>query len=525
MAAIRGNLAPAVRSWLLSGVAARGQQRLGIGAVVALCALPVVVHVFAFRDAIIDDAFIQLQYGHQLAASGTWGMLPDRLANTSTSTLNVFLLALADLLPGSLRDAALFLAAAELLAMLALLLRLSLRLFGSYGFGLAAFAAVVFNPLLLSTLGLETVPFFTLMLASVLLFLEGRHLLMSTALAFLTLTRPDGVLLAAILLPQAPAGQRWRCLALYVALLLPWHLYAWTQLGSPLPDTLFIKLTRDAWGGEHFFRNGLGLYLERFPLPTIASFLLAPFALYALRRAAPPLVRALATTLLLYAALHYVAYSLAGVPPFHWYYLHEALPLAVAGAAGLSLLARDRGLAALQPLAWGLPLLVFFVIAAGSGWPFHEAPIHTNWATTRQYREVGRWLAENVPPGAPVLVRGEIGTLAYYSQRTLVNEFSDFNLATRIMDDSASAGVLRPLLDVMSAWRPVLPPLQCPAYVIEQTTGDDAGVLSEGFGARHGGTLLADWPAATKWMPRAHVYVWRLAPDALAADASLDCAP
>jgi len=132
MAAIRGNLAPAVRSWLLSGVAARGQQRLGIGAIVALCALPVVVHVFAFRDAIIDDAFIQLQYGHQLAASGTWGMLPNRIANTSTSALNVAILAAADLLPGALPDTALLLAAAELLAMLALLLKLSLRLFDSY---------------------------------------------------------------------------------------------------------------------------------------------------------------------------------------------------------------------------------------------------------------------------------------------------------------------------------------------------------------------------------------------------------
>ena len=56
-----------------------------------------------------------------------------------------------------------------------------------------------------------------------------------------------------------------------------------------------------------------------------------------------------------------------------------------------------------------------------------EAPIHTNWATHQQYREVGLWLADHLPAGVDVKMNNgsEVGTLAYYSNRKMLEHFGN----------------------------------------------------------------------------------------------------
>ena len=58
------------------------------------------------------------------------------------------------------------------------------------------------------------------------------------------------------------------------------------------------------------------------------------------------------------------------------------------------------------------------------GFPIQEMPIHTNWATHEQYREIGEWLKGH-DDGNTILVDGEIGTLGYYCDCYLSSFFSD----------------------------------------------------------------------------------------------------
>src|SRR4051794_2403722 len=98
-------------------------------------AVGVYLYVATFRVAFIDDAYIQLQYARDLASHHTWGFLPGRAANTSTSPLNVLLTALLYLIAGPRPEVVTWLTTAELLALFWLLLRIGRHLFGSPYFG------------------------------------------------------------------------------------------------------------------------------------------------------------------------------------------------------------------------------------------------------------------------------------------------------------------------------------------------------------------------------------------------------
>src|SRR5882724_8946587 len=53
----------------------------------------IAVYLSLFRGALIDDAYITLQWARTLADSGTWGFYPGLTANSQTSPLNALLLA------------------------------------------------------------------------------------------------------------------------------------------------------------------------------------------------------------------------------------------------------------------------------------------------------------------------------------------------------------------------------------------------------------------------------------------------
>ena len=393
-----------------------------------LCFSLLYLYVNAFRSTIIDDAFIQFQYADTLAKYGTWGFYPDHSTNTATSALNVLLLSVFTLITGSTVTGAILFTALLLLLLLIILQNLSNKLFGTPFFGLFLFFAIIANPLLLSCLGMEVMLFAVLWIASLSLLVYNRCRWLAACLALLTLARPDGFLLFVIVgllgaFSSLQAKEKLVFISIYILSLLPWHLFAWFQLGSVVPDTLLIKMGQQAWLGNVSFGSGLGsLYFSRFPLEMLFSFLLLPLIFLGVRSTNRD-ARIFALIAITYGAVHYAAYSTLKVPPYHWYYTHLVLSVVAAGSVGAAAIARR--IKGLRYLLLFLPISGLLYVAAKSGIPVNEAPVHTNWGTHEQYRKAGEWIKQNTNPDETILMGGEIGTLAYYSDRILLNNFSN----------------------------------------------------------------------------------------------------
>jgi len=425
---------------------------LGLGALVSL----LVAYLSCFKRSLIDDAFITLQYASTLRHHLHWGFFPGAVTNTATSPLNVVLTALFGVIAPDMVDAAIWLASAELLALAMLLGTLSRRIFGNLYFGVVAFLTTLANPLLMSTIGLEALLYITLMAATLCLLLLRRWPMLAVCLALLTLTRPDGILLFAVVLGLASPGREdtqaaargaarqgaarqgviapswWRgrlsLVLIYTLCLLPWYLFAWIHFGSLLPDTFFLKVG-NPWNSLTF-AHGFSLYLSRYPRETLLSLMLVPFiALWFLRGdRGLSQVSLLMRVLGVYAVVYYAGYALLGPGPYHWYYA----PLVTVGAwMGALALASQYHPAApfFRRVAWlAIPALAVLGMAThfvGAGaFPPTEAPIHTNWATHDQYEEIGLWLRERTAPTTKIRLQGEVGTLVYYSQRHLIEPFS-----------------------------------------------------------------------------------------------------
>jgi hypothetical protein len=217
---------------------------------------------------------------------------------------------------------------------------------------------------------------------------------------------------------------------LYAAALVPWHLYSWIHLGSVIPDTMKIKMFQRSWGAGMTFQRGPLVYLRLFPVATAFSVALLTGGVGLLWRA-PRRVRTTATLLLAYGALHFLAYTAIRVPPYHWYYVNQVVPCVLIGALGLASIVPQLSRGGRVP-AWGwlvpaIPALGIAVLAAQLGVPFREVPIHSNWAPHAAYRDMGLWLKAHTAPQDGIFISGEIGTLAFYSDRLLINEFSDMN--------------------------------------------------------------------------------------------------
>jgi hypothetical protein len=487
------------------GMAVALSSVIGVAAVAALY-----LYVASFRFTLIDDAYIQLQYARNLAEHQTWGFLPGRIANTATSPLNVLVMAAVGLVLPSMQEVALWLTALELAITLLVLVRISRRLFdGQRYFGILAFVGLALNPLLLSSIGLEGTLYTLLLVLCLDLFLARQWTALAVALGLLTLTRPDGALFFLVVFVLAPLTWRQRGVVtlLYSLVLLPWHLYAWLRLGSLVPDTLFIKLEQTGWGPT-VFSDGPELYLKRFPTETRLSVLLPPLALLLLWRC-PPAARRIVAVLGSYGVLHYLAYAAMAVPPYHWYYLNQLVPAVLLGSLGLAALIstwrRDRLPAQLVALAGlALPVIGLLILFAERGYPLREAPIHTNWATPSEYRAVGLEVRELVEPGAVVEVHGEIGTLAYDSQRLLVDDFSDMNRTAGAIfyNDYRDTPVVRDLISWNFTHRRILSPLPPATYVIEfgipgDGRADDPGVIKV-------------WQISTLWTGEKTIYLRRV---------------
>lgn len=383
--------------------------------------------LFCFRDCLIDDTYITLSYVKNLINHGTWGITPNFMANSATSPLNVILLTLISSVTQGYESAVVVLSALLICFTGFLSIRLSDIYFNTPAFGFPVTLLIAINPLLISTLGLESYLFITCLTACFYSYAVKNDYLLGISLGLLILARMDGIVLSFVFLLFTPGVKRKIIIATIIgAVITPWFIISWVYLGGLLPDTFFIKIGQRSWGYWSFY-NGIGLYLNTYPLATSLSFIsiLALPCLFVRAVYQQSIIRLIAICLF----THYISYSVLHVPPYHWYYAPEVYLLILLSIFSLGFLYQFHSYKKIITLSSGFILSMAIAGILSIFYPkqfiMDEMPIHTNWALPKHYQYIGRSLTELIPENDNVDLQMEIGTLAFFSDRQLLDVFSD----------------------------------------------------------------------------------------------------
>lgn len=376
------------------------------------------------RGALVDDAYITLAYARNLAFDGHWGLLSEVSSNTATAPGWVLVLGAVTAV---VRRPVLALGLLHVLMAVGLercLSAVAVRSGLPRWVGPVAALAVGTNPLLLSSVGLET-SFLLLLLAALLLTARaGRPLLFGLLAGAVVLTRMDAGVVVAFLALGVPAMTRRLFVAVPAALVVvvPWMTWSWFHLGSAVPDTVIIKTAAQRWDVWDV-SNGWRWYAELYGADAVVSFLPAAAGVVGLVALVATRVRSAQRTgphlaFGLGGLAHWGALSWLVVPPFHWYYgvlVGTGTVVAVAGAGAL--LARGARAWTVAGGLAGLACIGQVLVAGGldvrHGTPWTLSAVQTNYATPAQYAAIGRDLDARYGPGSHVTSPGEIGHLAF----------------------------------------------------------------------------------------------------------------
>jgi hypothetical protein len=417
--------------------------------------------------ALIDDAYITLSYARNLGFHFHWGLIEKESANTATSPLFVMLLGgtTAIVRNAMLALGIVFVTTYVVLAWWMLRTIVTLRL--PVACAVLAVALLLFNPLLLSVVGMETTLIAALLVGLLDATVRERPLRFGVLSALCVLTRIDLVIFIVVIGLSSRVVRR-RALAVsgtIAAICAPWFVWSWIHFGSAIPDTFVLKTLQHGFG-TYKFTDGWSLYYQRVPTGTVVSFLAAllgavtvvTWIVVRIRSRDPrdarfdPIVG-----LGIASAGYYVAYSLLDIAPYSWYYgpviigfsiaLSLLLPELVRRAAQ-TVRRRRRLLLAVGSVLGALVLTELAVVVA-NGFPWIGRPImYGNWASATEYERMGKQLRRIVGTQT-VAGPGEIGTLAYYCRCTIVDPFSDRSRVIALVEFRVSRAepVMRSLLE------------------------------------------------------------------------------
>ena len=395
---------------------------------------------FVARNGLVDDAYITLSYVRNVAGHLHWGMIPAEESNTATSPLNVMMMAAATWLTavtGELRPVlGLGILTVALSAAMAVWAAQTARRIDVHGaWSLAVLAVVFANPFVNSALGLEVVPIAAFLTGLTAKAVAGRRIAFGVLAGLLVLTRPDLGIVVAVMYLITPAIRRGFFLAPLAALAvaLPWWAFSWYHFGSAIPTTLVIKTLQKSFGGATFgnglwkmWQAGATLPLLLAVIPAAAGLVTVLWLLAAAVARRLPAEQWPLVGLGVGGLAEFGAYSLLGVPPYHWYYVSSTVALGISGVFGLALLLRRR-----RALRVGAPILVAATLAVGAtvsfaslGIPWKHPVIFGNWALPQEYMAIGTEVGELVGD-ATVKAPPEIGTVAYACNCNVVDVFSD----------------------------------------------------------------------------------------------------
>ena len=412
------------------------------GPFVTACAALVIALItsalgWMMRGIVNDDAFITYRYAQNLLAGRGFVFNPGEAVLGTTAPLHGLLIAALGALDADLPRVALAVSCTATVIM-AFCVYLTLANRGAVWGGAVAAAFLICAHKTYSAFPLET-PLLGAFQAAAVLFAErGRLRLMGAALALALLVRADSALLAAALLGTlwwtgAPKRALTEAFGVTTALIAPWFLYASVTYGSLLSNTAH---TKSGWPGHlwvfmgSLWERGVGTTLSDPWLSALALLVAAYGAVVSFRQLRWAPLRAL----VLWALAHVAAYSALRIFwPHSWYYypLHicVCMLLGIGCDHGLSVLrararARFESEAISHLLAPSFALVVALLAAPQIG------AVHENagripfqfFAGGRDalYRSAAAWLSSN-PTVCAHIAALEVGTLAYYSDRTMVD--------------------------------------------------------------------------------------------------------
>ncbi len=388
-------------------------------AAIAALVVTFVCQVYAFHDVRYDDAFITYRYGQNLAAGHGLTFNPGERFLGSTSPAHMLIAAVVHALAGRAATPSIMSAlgclgwSAQAVAVYFLLQR-SLGVTG---------AAIVAAAIALGAAGsfmwvsLETNLVTALSLWALVAAQRARWMATAVLAALACLMRPDAAILALVLGGACVVHVRARALwpaCAFVAIVLPWIVFAWLYYGSVIPHSAVEKFQRSEL--TVYFAHTLRV-LRGALLPLVDSLawsvaiagVLAAGAFLLLRR--DRFLRVVA----LYAALHWIAYlALRPFAAHNWHLYPLACIVVVLALSGLAAAALHVG----PRLRWAAAAGLAALVLAGAARTIDAARTHDDafWSGSRDaaYRQVARELVARARPGDE-FASLEVGTLAYYS--------------------------------------------------------------------------------------------------------------
>jgi arabinofuranosyltransferase len=300
--------------------------------------------------------------------------------------------------------------------------------------GIFAGMFYVTNPMMFVTFSGEMPLQMALILWGLVAYRAERPQVAAAILACAALTRPDGLLPAAVVFGYDVVVRRrilWRAWLVFGAIVAPFVIATWVIYGSPLPGTLSAKLAqRDSGFWAIYFGKGLRSWFKAFLLvsvdgPRVEFFSIDPgtlsfwatvgvLAIAGYRFWALPFV---------WIILFVMIYRTMKVGFFHWYAAPALVGLSIVTGAGLAaVLSLARRVVPLKRAEGPLLVSVGAALVVLAGYPYLRALPETSkeHPAISVYAAAGRWLHDHTPPDASVGYY-EIGYVGYYSDRPLVD--------------------------------------------------------------------------------------------------------
>ena len=390
-----------------------------------------------FRRWAYDDPFITYRYAYNIMQGNGFVYNPDLKVLSTTTPLFALLLAGLGLIFDDLPLLANFVGIASLMLGAYFLWDIS-RTWKSSFVGWTALLLYPTFPLLITTLGSETLFYLMLCLGAIAMYARRKYTLTAILAGLAVLARADALLVPVLLgfdylvqlfskKPLAKFLKRrkkipWISVLVFVGILIAWFGFAWVYFGSPLPVTLSAKQSQGNMAISTRFAPGIvrvmKWYVPRWQywVELILAFIGVLYAIAKKRRW---------LLLLVWTALYFIAYTILGVSSYFWYYAPLIPGFIVAVGLGVDalwqILNKKKTFPNLKQAAASRVVFVPLIIVV-----FVAQVVHLNrtrYFPDRRYaiyHAAGEWLAEHTSPDASVGAL-EVGIIGFYAKRTMVD--------------------------------------------------------------------------------------------------------